>query len=407
MKFRLSFILMAGVFILISCQFRTSEKEIFNVQWKYNTGSPIVASPVSDGTTVFIGSSDSCFYAIDEKEGQLKWTYKTEGEIRSTAALSADILVFMSGDGTLHALNQKSGERIWEFRTAGEKKKDIWDYFLSSPKIRNNKVYVGSGAGIFYAIDLFSGEEIFSFKTGGIIHSSPVIKEGKAYFGSYDGYFYALDAQSGKLIWKFKAVGDTYFPKGAIQNDAVFVDHKLVVGSRDFNIYALDAEKGFAHWNMKEKGSWVVSPVKAAGDTVFAGTSDSHRLLAMGTKRGQLLWSADFPLNIFGGVAVNRDHVFVGCLDGKFYMLNRNNGEIMGHYTSESHFRYRDKILDASGAMRKDLAEVYDNDILAIYDDMLKMGSFLATPLLSGDAIITASTDGNVYCFSYAGQDKS
>lgn len=404
MKFRATLVVIAGFITLSSCQVKTSEDKQPVLQWSFPTGGQIVASPLVDENVVFIGSGDSCFYAMSKNEGQLLWTYKTAGKIRSTAALSSDRLVFMSDDGVLHALNKDSGEKIWEFRTAGEKKKDIWDYFLSSPKIRNNKVYVGSGAGIFNALDLHSGEEVFSFKTGGIIHSSPVIKDGKAYFGSYDGYFYALDALSGKLIWKFKAVGDTYFPKGAIQNDAVFVDHKLVVGSRDFNIYALDAEKGFAHWNMKEKGSWVVSPVIAAGDTIFAGTSDSHRLLAMGAKRGQLLWTADFPLNIFGGVAVDQNHVFVGCHDGKFYMLDRDSGEICWHFTAEPNSKYRDKLLDGDNKLREDLAEVYENDFYAIYDDMLKLGSFLATPFLSGDAIITASTNGKVYCFSYAGQ---
>jgi len=85
-------------------------------------------------------------------------------------------------------------------------------------------------------------------------------------------------------------------------------------------------------------------------------------------------------------------------------MLDRTTGEISWHFTSEPNSKYRKKLLDENNKLREDLAEVYDNDFYAIYEDMLKMGGFLATPLISGDAIITASTNGNVYCFSYAGQ---
>jgi hypothetical protein len=68
--------------------------------WTYPTGKGIFSTPVIDGDgTVYVGSADRTFYAID-RDGRLKWSRLT-GEIIDSSALLDDRgrLYVGSGDG--------------------------------------------------------------------------------------------------------------------------------------------------------------------------------------------------------------------------------------------------------------------------------------------------------------------
>jgi outer membrane protein assembly factor BamB len=55
---------------------------------------------------------------------------------------------------------------------------DPWDFYLSSPGVRNGVVYFGSSDGDVYALDAGSGVLKWKFHTGDVMHSSPAITDG-------------------------------------------------------------------------------------------------------------------------------------------------------------------------------------------------------------------------------------
>lgn len=75
------------------------------LKWKYVTGGPVDASPTVDGDgTVYIGSRDSVLYAFNP-DGSVKWTFQTEGGIESSVTIGGDgYIYFGSFDGKLYAL---------------------------------------------------------------------------------------------------------------------------------------------------------------------------------------------------------------------------------------------------------------------------------------------------------------
>ena len=80
----------------------------------------------------------------------------------------------------------------------------IYNAPKSTPRIDNNKVYLGSDRGIFYCFD-FDGNLVWDFKVEDNekgIHSTPLLFKNKVYFGAYDGYLYCLNEINGNLIWK-------------------------------------------------------------------------------------------------------------------------------------------------------------------------------------------------------------
>lgn len=93
---------------------------IQDLKWKFKTEGKIFSSPISQNGTVYIGSEDGYFYAVDEKSGNPKWKFKTNGAVHSSVSLYNDIVYFGSFDGYYYAVNTKTGKEIWRFKTKGE-----------------------------------------------------------------------------------------------------------------------------------------------------------------------------------------------------------------------------------------------------------------------------------------------
>src|SRR5262249_13206059 len=58
-------------------------------------------------------------------------------------------VIFPGGDGYLYGLEPKSGDMIWKFRCSpkpGKNDRGIRPYFVATPVVHGNKVYVGVGA---------------------------------------------------------------------------------------------------------------------------------------------------------------------------------------------------------------------------------------------------------------------
>src|SRR3954465_10338207 len=160
------------------------------LKWKFHTQGRVISSPVISHETLYVGSTDHNFYALN-LDGSLKWKFRTRSGITSTAAVSATAVYFGSYDGTFYALDPTTGAVKWKFETggerryagtqlhgsqpAGEKMPDPFDFYLSSPTLAGGLVYFGGGDGNIYALDAASGRQVWKFQTGDVVHASPAI----------------------------------------------------------------------------------------------------------------------------------------------------------------------------------------------------------------------------------------
>ncbi|MHB8418407.1 MAG: choice-of-anchor D domain-containing protein [Myxococcales bacterium] len=75
------------------------------VLWHYPTGLVLSSPAVGGDGTVFVGSSDGNFYAINGSNGTLKWKYPVGAAVNSSPAIGSDGSVyFAADDGNLYAL---------------------------------------------------------------------------------------------------------------------------------------------------------------------------------------------------------------------------------------------------------------------------------------------------------------
>ncbi|HEY5919284.1 MAG TPA: PQQ-binding-like beta-propeller repeat protein [Chryseolinea sp.] len=234
--------------------------------WDYYTASPVV-----EGSRVFIGSGDSHLYALS-MEGKLLWKYKTNGRIR-TAALIKDGKVFQpSNDGTVYVLNAQDGKLLWKFETDGstyDSRKFGWDRnsIYASPILLDSIMIVASRDGKTYAVNTVTHKKKWDFTYGPTWAMSAAGEYNVAYIGwSDNSLLSAIDVQTGKEKWKFQS-GSLVYTK------PVLTGRDIYFGSADENLYCLQKSSGEKRWSYKTGGCVYSSPT-IDSKVVFVGSDD-------------------------------------------------------------------------------------------------------------------------------------
>ncbi|RLU80129.1 hypothetical protein CTZ27_35335 [Streptomyces griseocarneus] len=277
-------------------------------KWSQTVGEA-VTSAVSVGDSVFVGSKDHGLYSFNADTGAIKWREQTKGAVRTLPSVGAGLLVFASDDGSVYALDAVTGKERWSH--AG-------GYGASSPLVvetaqpGDTRIYVGGSAGNIDALDT-SGNVKWSAATAGAIESSPAVKADVVYVGSGDGRVHAFDARTGATKWSF-LTGGPVTATPAVDHDKVYV------GSNDSKLYAIDVDTGVPLWSQATKGpiraSAAVGEVEGLpGPSVFVGSSDGA-LYGFDATTGQLRWSpTTFNGPITSSPALGLDVLFLNAND--------------------------------------------------------------------------------------------
>jgi eukaryotic-like serine/threonine-protein kinase len=386
------------------------------VKWKFKTGGGVYSSPAILKGTLYIGSTDHHFYAVNLADGTLKWQIETASGITSSPAVENGVVYFSSYNGRFYALETETGKLKWKFETegerryagthihgsqpAGEKMPDPFDFFLSSPTVWDGKIFFGSGDGNVYALGADTGKLVWKFKTGDVVHASPAIAEGTLFVGSWDSYFYALDAKTGKERWRFKTGEDAdIHNQVGIQSSALVTSGMVYFGCRDSNLYALDAKTGEKKWVFNNKGSWVIgTPIVKDGKLYFT-TSDSGLFYGVDAKTGEKIFSLKLIWPMFSSPAIAGNTLYIGSHEGKFLAIDLASQQLAWSFQTDGSRENGAKYTKPDGAPKYEAAfegNFYDDMIIGVHR-MLSVGTILSSPAVIEDAVYFGSSDGNVY----------
>jgi outer membrane protein assembly factor BamB len=394
----------------------TGIPKLKGVKWTFHTRGEVISSPSIAAGVVYIGSNDGNLYAIDQNTGSQKWAFSTGARITSSPAIANGMVFFSSYDGNFFAVDAVSGQLKWKFRITGERRyaathlhgslpagetmPDPFDLYLSSPAIWNGAVYFGSGDGNIYSLDAATGKLQWKFPTRDVVHASPAIADGRLYIGSWDSYFYALDASTGKELWRFKTGEDpNIHNQVGIQSSATVSNGIVYFGCRDSNLYALEAATGQKRWSYSNKGSWVISsPVVQAGKVYFA-TSDSALFNTLDAQTGALIDSIKFQWPIFASPSIANGVLYLAGQDGKLVAIDLTDRRTIWIFQTEGSRRNLIAYSKSDGSPNYSAAfasDFYDDMVVGI-DKLHSVGTILSSPVISGNTVYIASTDGNLY----------
>ncbi len=227
--------------------------------WTVPTEGRIYSSPRVEFGHAFIGSDDRHLYAVHLAAGRPSWKYQADGPIRTQPYIADNMIFFACQAGMVYALNLDRTIR-WRFRSRRA--------ILSSPRVVDGLLYVGSMDWNFYALDVRSGWSAWKVRTGGPIVSSPAVGLGMVFFGSADGFVYAVDAREGRVVWKYEV-------EEQVTGSPLLYRDGLYIGAVNGILYHLDARSGTVRWHYETDGAITGMPV-VANDVLYFGSLDHY-----------------------------------------------------------------------------------------------------------------------------------
>jgi outer membrane protein assembly factor BamB len=309
--------------------------------------------------------------------------------------------IFMVKGPFLFSISITDGSILWKFEEKG------WIDFWNFPTVAGNRIYVSGTDGIF-CFDANRGKKIWHHEVKGIeFIYSPIVVGDHVVVGSggirdFDVAEYAkrivcLNKKNGKLVWEYYA---SDIP-GCIP---AYLDGRVYMNTGRY-IYCLDTQTGEVIW--EKKTEWTnFSSLSLDGEKIFVGTSFGVACLDIETR--DTIWQFDCGERLFTTPAVAYDKVFFGTLDGLFYCLNAQNGELVwkmetGSGTGDPQDRISCSALVADGKVAFGIG----NGVLYIAD--AQSGEICESLQLSEDSIksiipsdgrlIVGDIEGRIFCF--------
>ena len=185
------------------------------LQWKFTTGDPIWAQPLTDGTTVYAASMDGYLYALNLTNGQKIWSTNLGAAVVYSLAISDDGSQLYAGTigSEMVAIDAATGSITWRKPTAG----GVWGRAILS----DDTLYVGDQSGKIYAMATADGATRWEYAAGApVIASGALLEEGIA-FPVENGNVVAL-SMNGAALW-------TQPVNGKLYSNPVITGDRLVV----------------------------------------------------------------------------------------------------------------------------------------------------------------------------------
>lgn len=295
---------------------------------KYNPYYVVPKSaPVMDAETVYMGSDDGYMRAISKETGQVLWEHSIDfgvagKRILSSPALRDGKIFFGAYDGNFYCLDAKTGKRLWVFLDG--------DWVGASPSVSEDgqTVYIGLEFGLFKkqggvaAIDIKTGKAKWTYyEMTGLTHASPAVntKLGVVVSGCNDKFIYCLDRKTGNLKWKFET-------KGEVKYSAVFDEKRklVIIAGMDGGVYCIHTETGELYHRFSAFSGFYSNPLLYK-DMIIIGSLDKN-IYCYDLVQKKEIWHRATRGRIFASPARLDDRIFIGSNDGVLYELDVMTG---------------------------------------------------------------------------------
>ena len=286
-----------------------------NLKWHFSTGTILIpddedvvnanTSPtIGPDGTVYFGSYDHQFYALNPEDGSVKWSFNAEGPLRSPAIVGADGTVYLAvsqypytksvsdpetgenfSDNYLYAVSPPTGSN----ELGVLKWRRLMTSYTSSHFVPEDSVaisadgtlYLGGKGGdgeLLYALDPEDGSTKWTFVDSDDVdvdvnrvsnHTPAISPDGTIYMGGYrsvdgfiESFFYAINPPSeaggntGELLWRYRppdesvryAGDETHNGSFKFSNPAIGADGIIYITNSEHSIYAFNPSDGSRKW---------------------------------------------------------------------------------------------------------------------------------------------------------------
>ena len=294
------------------------------------TKGAVTASPVLVNGTLFVGSTDHVFYAIDPANGRIRWRYDAGSPIFATAAVAQGIVCF-GANSRIIGLDAATGAFRWEHPAGG--------FFQSAAATDGDAFYLGGWDNTLYALDAATGKARWTAEIGRGANgkfapafspaaSGPAAAGGRVVIAGLDGVLYALEARGGTPLWQIRAPnGGDPFGHTTLAASADGQTLYAAGTGEQGTVYAIEGATGHILWQ-----SAIGQPIY---DSAPRLSPDGKSLAIMGfrgrvavleTGAGSRLWTYELgPGNVFSTPGYDGQAVYTVTMENDVQAINAPN----------------------------------------------------------------------------------
>ena len=302
--------------------------------WEYRTGKGIFSSPVVDAEgTVYVGSADRYFYAID-RLGVVKWKVLT-GEIIDSSALLDDRgrVIFGSGDARVYCVDRGTGDILWTFQaqTADEVSREFCvatynvNWFEGNIGILpGGDILAPNDNYLIYRLDRETGKVVRRYLANEMVWSLPAVnpETGTMFFGScynISSNILGYTLEEGKKRW---GAGGLCFTAATPMLTGYEANGVVILGSYNGYLRCLAQKNGKTLWKLGLRDHIYASPGRLSDGTIVQPCADGS-VYGVDPCGGKVLWTFDTLEPIRSSPAIGaEDRIYFGSGEGKLFCLN-------------------------------------------------------------------------------------
>lgn len=339
------------------------------------------------------GDAQSTGYTPTQLPTDLKvlWEYDA-GEAIETTPVVADGRLFVADVmGGLYAIGAADGKEIW--------KKNYDTGFLASPSVSGDLLVIGDIEGNLYGIDAAKGVELWKQTTEGEINGAAAFYKSNVLVTSQDGKLYCFDAKDGTPVW-------TYQTNDQIRCNPTLAGDRTFLGGCDGQLHVVNLETGQADGEPLPLGGPTGSTPAVLGDRAYLPIMDGV-ILAFDWQNRKQLWEhedAERAQEYRGSAAVSDQTVVVSSQFRQVDGLDAKTGEQKWRYTLK-------RRADASPVIAGDDVWIASTDGRLIRLSLAEgeerwvyevRGAFYGSPAIASGRLYIADDEGVVRCFAGA-----
>jgi outer membrane protein assembly factor BamB len=259
---------------------------------------------------------------LPEKLEQL-WEVPTPDGVVSTPVIRDGKVYVGTLTGYLLCLDLATGKERWRYRSIESKdEKEFASGFAAPIGIAGDKVFAGDEAGTFHVVEAATGKKAWLLATDSEIVGGPTFLEDRVLFGSHDGKLYCLKQADGTHVWTFETQGPV---NGTPTLAGGFT---FITGCDKPILRVVDTATGKQHAEVP-LNELLIASAAVVDDILYFGT-DSGSVIALDWKTKKQLWSYSVPgreQQIHSSPAISGNIVVIGSRDKHLHAIDRTTGK--------------------------------------------------------------------------------
>jgi outer membrane protein assembly factor BamB len=293
--------------------------------------------------TIYFGSADGNFYALDIESGYMRWVFKSGAPINSVPFVDSDQVYFGSQDGKAYGVSRGDGLENWSFRAGRPINSSVERY-------GDYIIFISDGGAAFFLSP--DGQELFRVPNPAWYNFTFQVYDDVMYFApgpdAQPHSFGPYNIRERRHLWSLNsaALDAIWYSFSALRNDLIFFSTLGYDGYEWYlSFYAYNRLSGQKVWEYEDTSRWGDSYTPDLDLLLLRGlnlldfmapsvwndlviyTGGDSVVRAFDADTGNIVWEHEFDTPVSSAPIIAGDRIYFGLLgDGEVSLFGAGEG---------------------------------------------------------------------------------